>query len=115
MRVIAFSAESALPISEFDSQRARAQLLADGNGACHVYFVHLQAGGVIGSHPAGVDQVLLVTAGSGGVAGPDGARGELSEGQGGVIARREVDSKGSDARVRVIMIQMERCNPSPVH
>src|SRR5215468_3438141 len=57
MYVITFTAESALPISEFQSERARAQALADGDGECHVYFVHLDAGGFIGPHPAGFDQL----------------------------------------------------------
>jgi len=110
MHVIAFSAESALPISEFESQRARAQPLADGDGECHVYFVHLAAGGVIGPHPAGFDQLFLVASGSGWVAGPDGLRQPLSAGQGAVIARGEIHSKGSDAGLAAIMVQIERCN-----
>jgi len=114
VHVIAFSAESALPISEFASQRARAQPLADGDGECHVYFVHLEAGGFIGPHPAGFDQLFLVASGSGWVAGPDGLRQSLSAGQGAVIARGEVHSKGSDAGLSAIMIQIERFNPSPV-
>ena len=80
-----------------------------------LYFVHLQAGGVIGPHPAGFDQLFLVTSGSGWVAGPDGSRQSLSVGQGAVIACGEVHSKGSAAGLSAIMIQIERCNPSPFH
>ena len=115
MHVIAFYPELALPISEFESQRARAQPLADGDGKCHIYFVHLEAGGIIGPHPAGFDQLFLVASGSGWVAGPDGLRQSLIAGQGAVIVRGEVHSKGSDAGLSAIMIQIERCNQSPFY
>ena|SRR5215510_11299522 len=112
MNVIAFSAESASPISEFGSRGARAQALADGDGESHFYFIHLGAGGVIGPHPAGFDQLFLVTSGSGWVAGPDGLRQLLHAGEGAAISRGEIHSKGSDAGLSAIMIQIERCKPT---
>jgi quercetin dioxygenase-like cupin family protein len=108
MNVIAFSAESASPISEFGSRGARAQALADGDGESHVYFIHVEAGGVIGPHPAGFDQLFLVTSGSGWVARADGLRQALSAGQGAVITRGEIHSKGSNGGLSAIMIQLEK-------
>ena len=108
MDVIAFSAESASPITEFGSRGAFAQLLGDGDGESHVYFVHIEPGGVIGPHPAGFDQLFLVTSGSGWVAGSDGLRKSLSAGNGAAISRGEVHSKGSDVGLTAIMIQIER-------
>jgi len=108
MNVIAFSAESASPITEFGSRGAFAQLLADGDGETHIYFIQFEAGGVIGPHPAGFDQLFLVTSGSGWVAGPDGLRQSLSAGHAAAISRGEIHSKGSDVGLTAIMIQIER-------
>jgi quercetin dioxygenase-like cupin family protein len=108
MKVIAFSAESAPPVTEFESRGAFAQPLANGDGESHVYFVRFDAGGVIGPHPAGFDQLFLVTSGSGWVVGPDGLRQSLSAGHAAAISRGEVHSKGSDVGLTAIMIQFER-------
>ena len=112
MHMLAFNAELVAPISEFESRGAFAQLLANGDGESHVYFVRFEAGGVIGPHPAGFDQLFLVTSGSGWVAGPDGLRQSLSAGYAAVITRGEIHSKGSDAGLSAIMIQIERCEPT---
>jgi quercetin dioxygenase-like cupin family protein len=68
--------------------------------------VHLEAGGEIGPHPAGIGQLFLVVAGSGWVAGADAVRRPLRAGQGAVIARGEVHAKGSDAG-SAVMIQLD--------
>ena len=95
MHVIDFGPEQGAPITEYASRGATAQPLAHGAGETHVYAVHLEAGGEIGPHPAGIGQLFLVVAGSGWVGGADGVRWPLRAGQGAVISRGEVHAKGA--------------------
>jgi quercetin dioxygenase-like cupin family protein len=106
MHVFDFGPERATPITEYASRGAAAQPLAGGAGESHVYAVHLDAGGVIGPHPAGFGQLWLVVVGDGWVAGADGLRHPVSAGQGAAIAQGEVHAKGSDAGCTAIMIQL---------
>jgi quercetin dioxygenase-like cupin family protein len=107
MHIIDFGPEQGAPITEYASRGATAQPLAHGAGETHVYAVHLEAGGEIGPHPAGIGQLFLVVAGSGWVAGADGLRRPLRAGQGAVIARGELHAKGSDAGCSAVMIQLD--------
>jgi quercetin dioxygenase-like cupin family protein len=106
MRVVDFSRERGEPIERFESVAAQSVHVGDGEGEAHVYAVHFDAGGSIGRHPAGFGQLFLVTAGSGWVAGEDGTRVELAAGQGAYIARGETHSKGSEAGMSAIMVQV---------
>ena len=74
MRTVRFTRELAQPITLFDSTGAASVPLGDGSGEAHVYWIHIEAGGCIGAHPAGFGQLFLVVAGSGWVAGADGVR-----------------------------------------
>jgi quercetin dioxygenase-like cupin family protein len=105
MRVIEFSREHARPIELFDSIAASAVHLGDGAGEAHVYCLHFEAGGMIGAHVAGFDQLLLVVAGEGWAAGADGRRVNLSAGQGVFFARGETHSKGSEMGMIAVMVQ----------
>ena len=106
MRVIEFSRDHAQPIKRFDSIGAWSVHLGDGVGAAHVYCVHVAPGGVIGAHRAGFAQLFLVVDGAGWAAGEDGRRVTLLAGQGAYIERGEVHSKGSDAGMTAIMVQV---------
>jgi quercetin dioxygenase-like cupin family protein len=106
MKVIDFSKERASRIREFKSVGATAVRLGGGAGEAHVYCVRFEPGGKIGEHQAGFGQLFLVVEGSGWVTGEGEARVELSAGQAACFARGEVHSKGSDAGMTAIMIQV---------
>jgi quercetin dioxygenase-like cupin family protein len=106
MRVVNFSREHARPIELFDSVAASAVHLCDGAGEAHVYCLHFEAGGVIGEHVAGFDQLLLIVAGEGWAAGASGRRVNLSAGQGVFFARGETHSKGSETGMTAVMVQV---------
>ena len=106
MRIVDIGAESAPPVTEFESRATRARHVADGSGESHVYVVHFDAGGVIGPHPAGFGQLFVALSGSGWVAGADGQRHSLKVGQAAVIDRGEIHSKGSDVGLEAVMIQI---------
>ena len=107
MRVLEIGREGASPVERFESRGAFSRHLGSGAGAAHVYAVHLDPGGEIGPHEAGFDQLFVVVAGSGWAAGPDGVRHPIAEGQAARFTRGEVHSKGSDAGMRALMIQVE--------
>ena len=70
-----------------------------------MYAVYIEPGGSIGSHEAGFDQLFLIVRGSGWASDANGAKYELREGQGAVIRKGEMHSKGSDAGMFAIMVQ----------
>lgn len=112
MHVIDFAPDRATPITEYGSRAASAQPLGDGRGEAHVYAVHIAAGGEIGLHPAGFGQLFCVIAGAGWVAGADGIRHEIHEGQAAVIARGEKHAKGSATGLSAVMIQIAELAPA---
>lgn len=105
IRIIQFSADAAEPIESYSSVSSAAAALAHGEGASHVYAVHVQAGGEIGPHPAGFDQLFLVVQGSGWIAGANGVRHSLAALQGAFVPKGETHAKGSQAGMVAIMVQ----------
>lgn len=106
MRIVDFSEQRAEPIDVYESVRASSVHLGDGHGEAHVYCVRFEPGGHIGRHPTGFGQLFLVVAGSGWVSGADGARVELTAGQGAFFERGEMHAKGSDLGMMAIMVQV---------
>ena len=105
-----FDNEVAVAITTYSSQLASAVHLASGNGETHVYAVHFEAGGEIGEHVAGFDQLFVVVEGSGWVkAGPH----VHAVGVGDVVRleRGESHAKGSETGMSAIMVQIFDMNP----
>lgn len=107
MRTIDFTRDAASPIERYASVRAASLLIGTGTGAARVHVVHFEAGGAIGEHEAGADQLFLVVAGAGWAAGAGGERVPLRAGQGAVFARGERHSKGSATGMTAILIQLD--------
>ncbi|MET0518069.1 MAG: hypothetical protein ABW005_04435 [Burkholderiaceae bacterium] len=105
MKVVDFGAGQALPIDRFASHGAGSVPLAQGEGESHVYAIHIEAGGLIGPHPAGFDQLFLIVQGAGWVSGADGVRQALASGQGAFIDSGELHAKGSDSGMLALMLQ----------
>ena len=108
IRLIRFTRAEAQPIRLFESAGAFSVPIADGSGEAHAYAVHFEPGGLIGSHPAGFDQLFLVAQGSGWVSGSDGVRHPIGPGEGAFIPRGETHSKGSDSGMLAVMLQASR-------
>ena len=113
MQLLNFRPEQAHPITEYGSRHAWAVALANGRGEAHVYCVHLDAGGEIGAHEAGFDQLFLVVEGSGWVSGSDGERRLVGQGAGALIARGEVHAKGTTSGLTAIMVQLAEVTTTP--
>ena len=92
--------------------RATASLeLVEGDGEAHAYLLYFEAGGHIGPHEAGFGQLFVALSGNGWVAGDDGLRTPLVEGQAALIRRGETHSKGSDTGLTALMIQVRDLVP----
>ena len=85
--------------------------LAEGEGEAHAYFVYFEPGGEIGPHEARYGQLFVAVAGEGWVAGGDGVRLRLAQGEAAFILRGEVHSKGSESGMTALMVQVRNLNP----
>jgi hypothetical protein len=107
MYVIDLRTTAGAPIAEFGSIGASAAHLASGGGDAHVYVVRIDAGGFIGPHEAGFDQLFVPVSGEGWAAGADGVRHSIGVGQAALITRGECHDKGSDTGLTALMMQVE--------
>lgn len=69
-------------IHEHNSEGLRATRVATGDGQVYLTCLTLAPDGIIGTHPATGNQLFLVIAGEGWVAGPDGRRMPITAGWG---------------------------------
>src|SRR5215831_6869474 len=80
----------------YDVKLTSALEVAEGSGEAHAYVLYFEPGGEIGPHEAGFGQLFFAVSGSGWVAGEDGVRRTLDEGDAALFARGERHSKGSE-------------------
>src|SRR5262245_27199101 len=108
MRIVRLDPDSTEVIGDrpFDVRGASALELAHGAGEAHAYLLSFAPGGEIGPHEAGFGQLLVALSGSGWVAGADGARRGLGEGEAAFIERGETHAKGSETGLTALMIQV---------
>jgi len=113
LEILRFNAAAADPIGArpYPVTGASSVKLAEGAGEAHVYVVFLKAGGEIGPHEAGFAQIFFAASGSGWVAGNDGVRVTLSEGDAAFIHRGETHSKGSETGLTALMMQVRDLTP----
>ncbi len=108
MRILRFDDSLAERIGwrPYEVKKASSIKLAEGDGEAYAYVLYLEPGGEIGSHEAGFGQLFFALSGSGWVAGADGVRLPLAEGQAAFIARGEIHSKGSETGLTALMFQV---------
>jgi quercetin dioxygenase-like cupin family protein len=93
-------------IGAYRSRAASSLSVAEGAGEAYAYVVYLEPGGEIGSHEAGFGQLFFAVRGSGWVAGADGERVPLAEGEAAFFRRGEVHAKGSETGMTAFMVQV---------
>ena len=116
MEILQFDASLAERIGwrPYEVRLASSIKLAEGAGEAHVYALYFDPGGEIGPHEAGFGQLFLPLSGSGWVAGDDGERVALAEGQAALFRRGETHSKGSETGMTAVMVQIGDLTPSAV-
>ena len=92
-------------IRNYGSQGLRATRIAAGDGQVRLTCLTIEAGGVIGTHPATQSQLFLVVAGEGWTAGPDGERVPIAAGWGVRWDSGESHTSGTDAGLTALAIE----------
>jgi len=92
-------------IRSYDSQGLRATRIAAGDGQVRLTCLTVEAGGVIGTHPATAAQLFLVIAGEGWTAGPDGERVPIAVGSGVRWDAGESHTSGTETGLTALAIE----------
>jgi quercetin dioxygenase-like cupin family protein len=98
-------------VTNYGSRSVTSLALAGGAGEAHAYRLEFGPGGIIDRHVAGFGQLLVIVSGSGWVAGGDGVRRAVRNGDVAHFARGEEHAKGSDTGMTAIMIQVRDLDP----
>ena len=73
----------------------------------HVVVIEVEAGGIVGRHPAGLPQLFAVIRGSGWVSGGDGKRDAIESGEAVLWERGEEHESGSDEGMTALVVEAE--------
>ncbi|WP_030263750.1 cupin domain-containing protein [Streptomyces sp. NRRL B-24484] len=92
-------------VDRFGSTGTAATGVAAGDGAVRLTCLSIVPGGTLGAHPAPVEQLFLVVAGEGRVAGPDGARVAVSAGDAVHWAAGEEHASGSTTGLTALALE----------
>ena len=111
MRLLDFDAGRAFAISGFGSRSATALPMTLPDGHAHVVCLRIGAGGVLGRHPAPVDQIFVVVEGEGCVSGTDGERVSVTAGKAVYWEAGEEHESGTDSAMTAIVVEAERLIP----
>ncbi|TLS38130.1 cupin [Pseudalkalibacillus caeni] len=76
--------------------------------------MHIQEQNIVGEHDAVVNQLFLVVSGSGWVAGENGKRIPIEQGQAAFWIKGETHTSGSEEGMTVIVLEGEDIVPSPM-
>lgn len=109
MEIFELDVDGGRGIERFGSRGAHHVAVArvDGRGAVSV--IRLAEGGVLGRHPAIVDQLFYVVDGDGWVAGDNGARAPIRTGQAAYWSAGEEHESGSDGGMTALVIEAQKC------
>jgi quercetin dioxygenase-like cupin family protein len=111
VEVLRFDRQRAVSITNYASRLASSIEFAEGVGEAHACLIYIEPGGEIGPHEAGFGQIFLAVSGSGWVAGNDGVRIALPEGQAALIRRGDIHAKGSETGMTALMVQVRELRP----
>jgi quercetin dioxygenase-like cupin family protein len=91
-------------IERFGSSGARVRQVA---GDAHVVVIEIEAGGVVGRHPAASAQLFIVIGGSGWVSGADGLRIQVAAGEAVLWEPGEEHESGSGEGMTALVVESE--------
>jgi quercetin dioxygenase-like cupin family protein len=94
-------------ITQFDSSGANIAGVARCAGEARVSLLRLDAGGVVGEHPAASPQLFLVVAGSGWVRVAGADRSAIEPGQAAVWEAGERHESGSDGGLTAVVVEAD--------
>lgn len=109
MKILKLDLDGGRRIDRFESRGAHHVAVARVDGGGGVSVIRLTEGGVLGRHPAIVDQLFYVVEGDGWVAGDDGTRAPIRAGQAAYWAAGEEHESGSHGGMTALVIEAEKC------
>jgi quercetin dioxygenase-like cupin family protein len=104
MQLHRFDAAAGRPVTPYGSRFLLAPL-ADLAGAARAACFHLGPGDLVGRHEASTRQLFCVVAGSGWVAGRDGAQVQVAAGQAAAWDRGEPHGAGTERGMTVVVLE----------
>lgn len=105
MRIVDVGPGGGDPLDRYGSVGAALSRLAVGFREVHLNVIHLEPGGRLGRHPAGVPQLLLVVRGEGSVAGASGERTALGAGQAALWEAGEEHDTRADTAMELLVVE----------
>lgn len=111
MRLYRFDPEVAHPITQFDSHGVSIGRCARFRGDVQVGYFYVEAGGVVGYHPATARQLFMVVTGHGWVRGEEEARTPIRPGQAAFWEAGESHESGSESGMTAIVIESDDLEP----
>jgi quercetin dioxygenase-like cupin family protein len=107
MRIFSFDAATARPLTAFGSANASIAPLARPSGFVQLVCMRLEAGGVVGMHPATIPQLFLVVTGEGWVRAGTGERVPIRAGLAAFWEAGEEHESGTEAQAGMMAIVLE--------
>jgi quercetin dioxygenase-like cupin family protein len=92
-------------VEAFES--AGASVTGLSRNVLQVVVIRVEAGGRLGRHPAGCEQLFLVIEGAGWVSGQDGQRTPIARGEAAVWGEGEEHESGSDEGMSALVVEAE--------
>jgi quercetin dioxygenase-like cupin family protein len=111
MKIYRFDKETGTPLEEHGSSAANISNIASINEPSSVKCIHLEANGLVGSHPAESAQILLVVQGEGHLRGEGAIRTPIRAGQAVYWERGEWHETSTDSGMMAIVIEGEDLDP----
>jgi quercetin dioxygenase-like cupin family protein len=111
MRFFRFDAEVRRMIERFGSRKVGVSRIVRSEGLFQAGCMHFDPGGVIGFHPAGVNQLFLVVSGSGWVRDETSGRVPIRAGEAVFWEAGEGHESGTETGMTAIVIEGPGLNP----
>jgi hypothetical protein len=111
LRIFSFAKETGKAITHFNSQQAFFSKMLRHDKPIHIGCIHVEANGVVGSHPATIHQLFLVVNGRGWVVGEEGVKYDIGPGMAAFWEPEEIHESGSDEGMTAIVIEGEDLVP----
>ncbi|WMT39659.1 cupin [Paenibacillus sp. D2_2] len=111
MRIFSFEKQFGREITNFNSKQSIFSRIIQHNKPVQIGCFYIGAEGIIGSHPATVNQLFLVLNGQGWVKGKEGIKYHIQSGKAAYWVPREEHESGSEHGMTVIVIEGEDLEP----
>jgi quercetin dioxygenase-like cupin family protein len=112
MRLFSLNATDGHAITQFGSRGVSMLGIYRGDVQVQLGYLRLEAGGVVGKHPAGARQLLMVVTGSGWVAGADGIRRRIAQGEAAYWEPGEEHETTSDGGLAAFVLEGDALDPA---